>query len=63
VTSGEPVCEIWVEVNKVGMALIVGLNPVALAQEAGIEADNHAMSTALEYRDLIEFKELLHERG
>lgn len=55
----EPVCEIPVEVNKVGMVLLGGLNPVAAAEEAGFEAENHAMSTAMEYRELISFWDLL----
>ncbi len=54
----EAVCEIPVELNKIGMILLGGLNPVAAAEEAGIEAENHAMSTIMEYRDLIEFKEV-----
>jgi len=54
----EPVCEIPVEINRIGIILFGGLNPVAAAQEAGIEAENHAMSTVLEYRDLIKFQEL-----
>jgi hypothetical protein len=54
----KPVCEVPVEVNKVGMILIGGLNPVAAAVEAGIEVDSHAMSTVMEYRDLIKFGEL-----
>jgi repressor of nif and glnA expression len=51
-------CEIPVEVNKVGMILIGGLNPVAAAVESGIEVDNHAMSTVIEYQELIKFWEL-----
>ena len=50
------VCEIPVELNKVGMILTGGLNPVAAAVESGIEVDNHAMSTVMEYQRLIEFK-------
>jgi repressor of nif and glnA expression len=56
--AGESVCEIPVEVNRVGMVLIGGLNPVAAAQEAGIEADNRAMSSIMEYQKLIRFEEL-----
>jgi len=56
--TSEPVCEIPVELNKVGMVLIGGLNPVAAAEEAGIEAENHAMSTVIEYQKLIKFWEL-----
>jgi repressor of nif and glnA expression len=56
--TSEAVCEIPVELNKVGMVLLGGLNPVAAAEEAGIEAENHAMSTVMEYQDLIKFKEV-----
>jgi hypothetical protein len=57
--ASEPVCEIPVDLNKIGMLLIGGLNPVAAAVEAGIEVENHAMSTVLEYKNLIKFWELL----
>jgi len=56
--TSEPVCEIPVELNKIGMILLGGLNPVAAAEEAGIEAENHAMSTIIEYQNLIKFCEL-----
>jgi len=56
--TSEPVCETSVEPNKIGIILIGGLNPVAAAQEAGVEAENRAMSTVMEYRDLIKFQEL-----
>jgi repressor of nif and glnA expression len=51
-------CEVPVELNKVGMILTGGLNPVAAAVESGIEVENRAMSTFMEYRDLIKFWEL-----
>jgi hypothetical protein len=56
--TSEPVCEIPVELNRIGMILLGGLNPVAAAEEAGVEAENHGMSTVLEYKDLIKFEEL-----
>ncbi len=49
----EPVCEIPVELNRIGIILLGGLNPVAAAEEAGIEGENHAMSTIMEYQNLI----------
>jgi len=55
----EPVCEIPVELNRLGMILLGGLNPVAAAEEAGIEAENHAMSTVTEYQNLIKFWEVV----
>ena len=56
--TSEPVCETPVELNRVGMILLGGLNPVAAAGEAGVEAENHAMSTLVEYQSLIKFGEL-----
>ncbi len=56
--TSESVCEIPVELNRVGMVLLGGLNPVAAAEEAGIEAENYAMSTVMEYQNLIRIEEL-----
>jgi repressor of nif and glnA expression len=56
--TSDPVCEMPVELNRVGMILIGGMNPVAAAEEAGIHADNHAMSTLIEYQQLTSFKDL-----
>ena len=55
----EPVCEIPIELNRIGMILINGLNPVAAAVEAGLEVENYGMSTVIEYKNLINFKELI----
>jgi hypothetical protein len=54
----KPVCKIPVEVNKVGMILMDGLNPVAAAAEAGIEAEIKSMGTLIDYQDLINLREL-----
>ncbi len=54
----EPVCEMQMELNRVGMILMGGLNPVAAAQEAGIKLESYAMSTLLDYSGLVEFKEI-----
>ena len=56
--TSESVCEIPVELNRIGMVLLGGLNPVAAAREAGIEANNYAMSTVMEYQNLIRIEEL-----
>lgn len=56
--TGEPVCETPVEQNRVGVVLFGGMNPVAAAEEAGIEADNTAMSTVVDYRELQSFWDL-----
>ena len=60
-TMGEvskSVCGIPVEVNKIGIILIGGLNPVAAAVESGIEVENRAMTAIMEYEDLIRFSDL-----
>jgi len=49
---GKPVCQTNVDVNKIGMILIGGLNPVAAVHEEGIEVDNKAMSTVMQYENL-----------
>jgi hypothetical protein len=54
----EPVCEVPVGLNRVGVVLLGGLTPVAAVQEAGIETENHAMSTVIDYQELICFQEV-----
>ena len=56
--TSEPVCEIPVELNRIGMVFYGGLNPVAAAEETGIKVENYAMSTVLEYQNLVKFCEL-----
>ncbi len=55
----EPVCQIPVEINKVGIILIGGLNPSACAQEAALEGEHMAMSTVLDYGALEPFDTLM----
>ncbi|MDY6863161.1 MAG: NrpR regulatory domain-containing protein [Thermodesulfobacteriota bacterium] len=57
----EPVCEIPVDLNKAGMILAGGLNPVAYVQEMGIESENLAMSTLIDYGKMIRYPEFLKE--
>ncbi len=59
----KPVCEIPVDVNRVGVVLIGGLNPVAAAREAGIESESHAMSTLVTYDSLVKFSEVYSKWG
>jgi repressor of nif and glnA expression len=56
--TSETVCEVSVELNKVGIVLLGGLNPVAAVEESGLQTDTHAMSTVMEYRDLVNFREV-----
>jgi repressor of nif and glnA expression len=57
----EPVCEFPVDLNKAGIILIGGLNPVAFVHEMGIETENLAMSTLMDYTEMVKFSELLSE--
>jgi len=54
----EPVCQIPVEMNKVGVVLVGGLNPVACVQEAGIVVENRAMSAVMNYAELTPFTDM-----
>ncbi len=53
-----PLCEITVGLNKVGMVLIGGLNPVAAAVEANVCTVNKAMSRVIEFKELKSFWEI-----
>jgi repressor of nif and glnA expression len=44
----EPICQVPVDINKMGVILIGGLNPVACAQEAGIVAENSGMASVMD---------------
>jgi HTH-type transcriptional regulator, global nitrogen regulator NrpRI len=57
--TSQPTCEVPVDLNRVGLVLIGGLNPVAAAQEVGIEAENHSMSAMMDYQRLVPFTDLL----
>jgi repressor of nif and glnA expression len=54
----QSLCEVPVELNKVGMILTGGLNPVAAAVESGIAVENRAMTAIIDYEDLISFSDL-----
>jgi HTH-type transcriptional regulator, global nitrogen regulator NrpRI len=55
---GHPICQTHVDVNKIGMILVGGLNPVAAAYEKGFDVDNKAMSTVMEFEKLHDIEEL-----
>jgi repressor of nif and glnA expression len=57
-TAGNPICQTDVDINKVGLILVGGLNPVAAAYEEGFDVDNKAMSTVMEYEDLRSIEEI-----
>jgi hypothetical protein len=54
----EPICEIEIDLNRVGVILVGGLNPIAAAHEAGIESENHAMSALIDYEKLVRIDEI-----
>lgn len=56
--TSEPVCQITVGLNRVGMVLLGGLNPVAAAVEAGIEVENIAESGLIDFQQLVSFWQL-----
>ncbi|MEN8614403.1 NrpR regulatory domain-containing protein [Dehalogenimonas sp. THU2] len=56
--SAKPVCEVPVGLNKAGMVLCGGLNPVAAAAEAGIGTRNRAMSGLMDFRSLENFSDI-----
>ncbi|MBI2855110.1 MAG: DUF128 domain-containing protein [Chloroflexi bacterium] len=57
--TSEPVCEIPVGLNRIGIVLLGGLNPVAVAEESGISAGSTAMSGVIDYKKLVKFWDLL----
>ncbi len=57
--TSEAVCGISLGLNRIGLILLGGLTPVAAAAEAGIEIENQAMSTLLDYQDLVKFQGLI----
>jgi hypothetical protein len=57
-TVGNPIYQTEVDINKVGMILVGGLNPVAAAYEEGFDVENKAMSTVMEYEELRSIEEI-----
>jgi len=56
--TSEPVCQIAIGMNRVGIVLLGGLNPVAAAVEAGVEIENIAESGMIEFNQLVSFWKL-----
>ena len=56
--TSEPVCQITVDLNRAGIVLFGGLNPVAAAVEAGIEVESIAESGVIDYQRLKSFWQL-----
>ena len=56
--TSEPVCQIPIGMDRVGMVLLGGLNPVAAAVEAGIEVESIAESGMVDFQQLTSFWQL-----
>ncbi len=55
----QPLLEIPIGLDKAGMVIVGGLNPIAALEEAGITSVTKAMSTLYKFSDLVRFNELL----
>lgn len=60
--TSEPVCQVAVGLNRIGMVLVGGLNPLAAVHESGITVDNMAESGSIDYEQLISFQELVENQ-
>ncbi|MFC1874235.1 DUF128 domain-containing protein [Chloroflexota bacterium] len=56
--TSEPICQIPVGLNRVGMVLLGGLNPLSAAVEAGIEIENIGESGLIDFQQLHSFWKL-----
>jgi len=56
--TSEPLCQIPVALNRIGIVQLGGLNPVAVAVEAGIEIENVAENGLIDFQELHSFWEL-----
>jgi HTH-type transcriptional regulator, global nitrogen regulator NrpRI len=56
--ANEPLCQVPVDMNRLGLIQLNGLNPLAAAVEAGIEIENMAGSGLLDYQQLQPFWKL-----
>ena len=54
----EPLCQIPVALNRIGIVQLSGLNPIAAAYEAGIEIENIAESGLIDFEQLHSFWQL-----
>jgi repressor of nif and glnA expression len=57
----QPLLEMPVSMDKAGIVVVGGLNPVAALEEAGLPSESHAMSTLYEYTRLRSFKDVISD--
>ena len=55
---GQPLLEVPVGMDRIGLAVVAGLTPVAVLTESGIPVVNKAMSTLVEFSDMRPVTEL-----
>jgi repressor of nif and glnA expression len=56
--TSEPLCQIPVPLNRIGIVQLGGLNPVAAAVEAGVEIENVAENGLINFQELRSFWKL-----
>ncbi len=56
--TSEPLCQIPVALNRIGIVQLGGLNPVAAAVEAGVEIENVAENGLIDFQQLHSFWDL-----
>jgi HTH-type transcriptional regulator, global nitrogen regulator NrpRI len=56
-----PLLEVPVGIDKVGMVVVGGLNPVAALEEKGILTESKAMSTLIDYSQLVPFDSIVSD--
>ena len=56
--TSEPLCQIPVSMNRIGIIQLGGLNPVAAAVEAGVAIENIAESGLIDFQQLRSFWQL-----
>ncbi len=54
----QPLVQVPVGIDRAGIIVVGGLNPVAALEEAGISTENTAMSILKDYSELVSFKEV-----
>jgi repressor of nif and glnA expression len=57
----QPLLEIPVNMDKAGIVVVGGLNPIAALEEAGIPTESHAMSTMYDYTKLEIFTDMANK--
>ena len=56
-SPNKPLLEVPVGIDRAGIVIVGGLNPVAVLEEHGIATQSKAMSTLFEYSHLVPFKD------